>query len=119
MKRHPAIALLVAGALLCLPAAAAVSTLKFRIATEPDDMASITCVEASGGACTVATGAHDDAHPAMHRIASGGTIELKNPGGRLHYCVTVKDQVDWPSCLSGTNTGPLNAPRTVNKLLWD
>ncbi len=119
MKRHPAGAVLLAGALLCAPALAAVSTLKFRIAAEPDDMASITCIEATSGACTVATGAQEDPHPAMHRIASGGTIELKNPGGRLHYCVTVKDQVDWPSCLSGADTGLLNTPRTVNKVLWD
>jgi hypothetical protein len=119
MKRHPSAAILLAGALLCLPALAAVSTLKFRIATEPDDMASITCVEASTGVCTVATGAQADPHPAMHRIATGGTIELKNPGGRLHYCVTVKEQLEWPSCLGGADTGLLNVPRTVNKILSD
>ncbi|GAB2844936.1 hypothetical protein GCM10027277_11170 [Pseudoduganella ginsengisoli] len=119
MKRHRAAVFLLAGVLLSLPVAAAVSTLKFRIAAEPDEMASITCVEATGGACTVATGMQEDPHPAMHRIAIGGTIELKNPGGRLHYCVTVKEQLEWPSCLSGTNTGPLNIPRTVNKILWD
>lgn len=119
MKRHSVLAVLLAGALLCLPAVAAVSTLKFRIAVEPDEMASITCVEATGGACTLATGAQQDLHPAMHRIATGGTIELKNPGGRLRYCVTVKEQVEWPSCLSGSDTGLLNAARTVNKILWD
>jgi hypothetical protein len=55
----------------------------------------------------------------MHRIATGGTIELKNPGGRLHYCVTVKEQLEWPSCLGGADTGLLNVPRTVNKILSD
>jgi hypothetical protein len=119
LKRHPAPAALLAGALLSIPAAAAVSTLKFRIAADAGDMASITCVEASSGVCTLATGVHSDPYPALHRIATGGTIELKNPGGRLHYCVTVKEQVDWPSCLSGNDTGLLNAPQTVNKVLRD
>ena len=119
MKRHPAGAVLLAGALLCMPALAAVSTLKFRIAAEPDDMASITCIEATRGPSTVAPRAQEDPPPAQHPNATGGTIDLKNPGGRLHYCVTVKDQVDWPSCLAGADTGLLNTPRTVNKVLWD
>lgn len=119
MKRHPATAVLLTGAFLCMSALAAVGTLKFRIAPDAGDMASITCMEATGGVCTVATGVQSDPHPAMHRIARGGTIELKNPGGRLHYCVTVKEQVEWPSCLSGAETGLLNTPRTVNKTLWD
>lgn len=119
MKRHPAIAALLAGALLSVPAAAAVSTLKLKIGADAFELASITCVDATGGACTVATGAQSDPMPAMHRIAIGGTIELKNPGGRLHYCLTIKDQVEWPTCLSGSDSGLLSTSHTVNKLLSD
>lgn len=119
MIRHPAAAALIAGALLCTPAWAAISTLKFKIDADGPEMASITCVESTTGACTVLTGAQGDIQPAMHRIASGGTIELKNPGGKLHYCVTLKEQIEWPSCLSGSNTGLLATARTVNKIQWD
>ncbi|MRV74373.1 hypothetical protein GJ700_21940 [Duganella sp. FT92W] len=119
MIRNPAAAALLAGALLCTPATAAISTLKFKVAADDIETSSITCVESTSGGCTVMTGIQGDTSPVTHRIASGGTIELKNPGGRLHYCVALKDRIEWPSCLDGTNAGLLGASRTVNKLLWD
>lgn len=119
MFPHPAAAALLAGALLCTPATAAVSTLKFKVAADEMDSASITCVESTSGGCTVMTGVQGDPSPVTHRIASGGTIELKNPGGRLHYCVALKERIEWPSCLDGGNAGLLGASRTVNKLLWE
>ncbi|MBY0242437.1 MAG: hypothetical protein K2X55_24295 [Burkholderiaceae bacterium] len=118
MFRHPAAALL-AGALLCAPATAAISTLKFKVAAAATESATITCVESTSGGCTVMTGVQGDPSPVTHRIASGGAIELKNPGGGLHYCVALKERIDWPACLDGANAGLLGTSRTINQLQWE